>query len=258
MLHILFPKECLICLKTGSWLCKKCQKKLVNTLPNCYICRSLSNKYCTHSGCRDKNSLQKITTVWKYNEYGKRLIHSYKYKHRFQVGDFLFSLLEDKLKTFDIRDTALIPLPSHKTKALERGFNPTENISELISQKFKIPIENQIVFKRQNNVNQASLDYTEREKNVIDIFEIDKTRIKNLEKYKQVIIVDDIITTGYTLNEINKTLKKHLPEDYSVNALCLFQGVFRKNEYKKSLQSNRQKKEKVSENPSTFENKKNR
>jgi competence protein ComFC len=239
MLHILFPKECLICSKIGLWLCKKCQKKLVQTLPTCYICKSLSNKYCTHNGCLDKNSLNKITTIWKYNEYGKSLIHSYKYKHRFQVGDFLFSLIEDKLKTFDMKDSVLIPLPSHKMKILERGFSPTESMCELISEKYKIPVEKEIIFKKQNNTNQASLNYTEREKNVLNIFETEKDRVKNLAKYKQAIIVDDIITTGSTLNEINKVLKECVPEDFNVNALCIFQGIFRKNESQKSLQSDR-------------------
>jgi competence protein ComFC len=237
MLYFLFPKECLVCFKTGSWLCDKCQKKLVTTLPNCYICKKLSNGYMTHQSCKKTNSLQQVITLWKYNEYSKKLIHNFKYKNRVKVGEFIFSLFEEKLKNIESKGTLLVPLPSHKSKTLERGFNPTEILSVLIAQRIGLEINNRLIIKKKRNVAQASLKYEQRVENVKNIFEINLNEIQILKKYNQILIVDDIITTGATLDEISCEILSNLEFKIEVKALCIFQGSFRKNEHKKSLQS---------------------
>ncbi len=228
MLNLLFPKECLVCSKVGDWLCPRCKKKLVQTLPQCYICKTISNQYNTHNSCLKDSSFKKITTLWKYNECSKKLIHNYKYKHRFKIGDYIFSLFEDKLKDIDFKDSVLIPLPSHKMKEWERGFNPIENISNLISEKLNIPINTELVKKIQSNESQARLSYEQREENVKNIFFVNKKEVKNISKYKQLVVVDDIITTGATLNEVIFVLRKHISSNVDIHGLCIFQGSFKK------------------------------
>ncbi len=246
MLDFLFPKECLVCSKLGSWLCKKCSKKLVSTLPSCYICKGLSNGYKTHKDCTKKYSLDRITTIWKYNEYSKKLIYNYKYKNRYRVGNFLFSLFENKLSHLGKEKTLLIPIPSYRAKTLERGFNPTQIISELIAKKTGIEVKNDLIMKVRNNLSQASLSYEKRRENINNVFQLNKAEVKKIEKYKKILIVDDIITTGSTLDEIYKILRSSLEKDFPIEALCIFQGSFRRrknNEYKKFLQSNKPEKE---------------
>jgi competence protein ComFC len=228
MLNFLFPKECLVCLKVGSLLCNRCKKNLFPTLPNCYICKKLSNGYITHRGCKKQDSLESIITFWKYNEYSKKLIHNFKYKDRFQVSDFLFCLFEKKLEKIDFKNSLLIPLPSHKRKTLERGFNPTQLICQLIAKKFKIDVNYNLVFKKEMNISQASLEYEKRRENVKNIFGINEKEIQKVKKYKQIIILDDIITTGATINEVSSEMKKFLEKDIVIQGICLFQGSFRK------------------------------
>lgn len=228
MLDFLFPKECLVCLKTGLWLCKTCQKRLYPTLPSCYICKKLSNDFKTHSLCIKEDSFESIITLWKYNECSRKLIHNFKYKNRFQVANFIFSLFESKLKKINFKNSLLIPLPSHRKKTLERGFNPTELLCELIAQKVNTQINTNLIFKKQENLSQASLDYEKRGENVKNVFEINTEAIGEIEKYDNIIIVDDIITTGATMNEISKEIKKNLEREISLKGICLFQGTFRK------------------------------
>ncbi len=228
MLDFLFPKECLVCSKTGLWLCKTCQKNLVPTLPNCFVCKKLSNNFETHNSCLKKDSLKSVVTFWKYNEYSKKLVHNFKYKNRYRVGDFLFSLFEKKLERINFQDSLLIPLPSSKQKVLERGFNPTGVFCEMISEKFKVDQNTKLVTKKNNSVSQASLDYVERQENVKDVFFFNEEEFLKIKKYKQILIMDDILTTGATINEIGKEIKKNV--DIDVRGICLFQGSFRRKE----------------------------
>ncbi len=253
MLDFLFPKECLVCSKTGSWLCNRCKKKLLATLPNCYICKKLSNGYFTHKDCKKSSCLNQVITLWKYNEVSKKLIHNFKYKNRFRVGNFLFSLFEEKLKKADFNDSVLIPLPSHKSKTLERGFNPTEVLASFIGEKLGIEVNSSFVMKKTKNISQASLGYDKRVENVTDIFEINQEEICNIRRYEKILVVDDIITTGATLDEISSEILKNLDFEVEINALCIFQGSFRKNEHKKSLQSSQEKKKEIRGNNFSFE-----
>ena len=246
MLNFLFPKECLVCSKTGSWLCRICQKKLYTTLPSCYICRKLSNDFKTHRMCCETNSLDSVKTFWKYNECSKSLVHNFKYKNRFKIGDFLFSLFENKLKKFDFTNSLLVPIPSHKKKTLERGFNPTEIISELIAQKVKANIDFNLLSKKETNSSQASLNYEQREENVKDVFEVNSFAISKIKEYNEIVIIDDTITTGSTLNEVCKKIREALEEEINIKGICLFQGSFKqKNEHSKFLQSNKEKEKEV-------------
>jgi ComF family protein len=197
--------------------------------------------------CLKEDSFEKIITLWKYNECSKKLIHNFKYKNRFRVADFLFSLFEKKIERINFENSLLIPLPSHKKKMLERGFNPTQIICELISTKVKTNVNLNLVIKKTENVSQASLNYDQRKGNVCGVFEINKDEISKIGKYNKIIVIDDIITTGATMQEVGSILKKALDRDIVVQGVCLFQGSFRKkkNEYSKFLQPNQKKKKEV-------------
>lgn len=227
MLDFLFPKECLVCTKTGLWLCKTCQKNLQATLPNCYICKKLSNDFKTHKECTKENTLSKVITLWKYNECSRKLVHNFKYKHRFRVANFLYCLFEKKLENINFENSLVIPLPSHNKKIRERGFNPPQVICDLISQKFEINVNSKIVFKERENFSQAKLTYEKRESNVKNAYSIKKEEVKKIEKYTRIIIIDDILTTGATIGEVAKVIKKSCDKEVDITGLCIFQGSFK-------------------------------
>ncbi len=238
MLHFLFPKECFICNKIGDWLCPRCKNKLINTLPNCYICRTLSNNYKTHSKCSSKNTFEQLVTLWKYNEYSKVLMHNFKYKNRFQVGKYIYSLMEDKIQNLDPKETLLIPVPSNIQRLRDRGFNPTQNICESIKERKKVNINYNALYKKTANIHQASLSYNKRQDNVYNTFGLNNQEIKKISNYKKIIIVDDIITTGSTLNEVCRILKPSVAQGVKIYGLTIFQGSFKKHESERSLEPN--------------------
>jgi ComF family protein len=100
-------------------------------------------------------------------------------------------------------DFTLIPMPMHRTKQRERGFNQAEIFTEKLSQKLNIPMS-QILIRTHDTPPQSGLHPSQRIENVKGIFSIRKN--ENL-RGRSFIIIDDIFTTGASLNECAKTLK---------------------------------------------------
>ena len=104
------------------------------------------------------------------------------------------------MKFYDI----IIPVPMHKIKKLERGYNQTEILSEDLAKNLNVLYNKNILVKVVNNKRQSSLSEKERHKNIKNVFKIKNSdKIKN----KKIILVDDICTTSATLEECSKVLK---------------------------------------------------
>ena len=115
-------------------------------------------------------------------------------------------ILEDKktcefLKSYDI----IIPVPVHRKRKRLRGYNQSELIAKELAKKLKLKVYTDVLVKINNNKVQSKLNKEERMKNVKNVYKIiNKEKIKN----KNIIILDDIYTTGATINECIKELEK--------------------------------------------------
>ena len=103
-------------------------------------------------------------------------------------------------------NSIIIPTPLHKKRLLERGFNQSYLLATHISSQFNIPITNNILYRKKNIQHQANLNKKQRLKNIQNSFAIKNTKII---KNKSIVLIDDIITTGATLNEQAKLLKQN-------------------------------------------------
>lgn len=145
-----------------------------------------------------------------YFEKGKvlqSLAHSLKYEEVTSFGKELGEKIGDALNTKSIRADAVVPVPLNKRKERERGYNQSEFIAEGVSTVTGIPVLPQAVRRVKYTVTQTHLNADERKENIADAFVIDERfREKILDTV--VIIVDDIITTGSTIQEIGRVLKE--------------------------------------------------
>ena len=109
--------------------------------------------------------------------------------------------VETILKSYDI----IVSVPMDSKKKNERGYNQTELITNIILKKGNILVENRVLYKNKYTKTQSTLSLDERYENIKNAF-----LVKNAEKIKnkKVIVFDDIYTTGATVNEISKLLKK--------------------------------------------------
>jgi predicted amidophosphoribosyltransferase len=103
----------------------------------------------------------------------------------------------------------------------DRGFNQTEIIARELSKRMNIEISTDLL-KRHGSDHQALKDKDQRLSNIKNPFSIKKH--VDLSKYKSITILDDVITTGKTLNNISEVIKDEYGKDIEVNAICMFRG----------------------------------
>ena len=108
----------------------------------------------------------------------------------------------------------LMPVPLHKTRMRLRGFNQSIELSRVISKKLNVPIECNAVNRRRSTESQTGLNITQRRKNIKGAFEVVKKISAN-----HVLIIDDVMTTGSTVDELARVLKKEGVK--RVGVLCL-------------------------------------
>lgn len=194
VLNLFFPPVCGICGKLDdNWLCDKCSfewnnKKYINYL-------KIEGKF-----------YNVLTYLFVYQDI-RVLLLQYKFKNKaYMYNTFVNFILQDKnlcakLMLYDI----IIPVPMSKVKKASRGYNQTELISKKLAQMLNIEYENKCLVKKKVNKTQSSLNEKQRFENVKGVFGIENS---NIIKNKNVILFDDIVTTGATVNECAKVLKE--------------------------------------------------
>lgn len=237
LLDMIFPKSCTICSKYGEYLCDRCKKLFKKSIPECYICRRISGGYCTHEKCMRENSLDSMIVLWEYNKLSSTLLKKYKYGLATDVEKTLEGLIQERIK--EICRTELgkkslcIPVPVSQRRLRERGFNQMDDVGRCVSDSLKINFSKDVVYRRDgSDIHQSLLDRNERFENRIDFY---INNYELLEEIEEVVIVDDVITTGSTVEQVARVIKS-VRRDIKVKGLCLFRGkpFYKKGEVKTS------------------------
>lgn len=218
VLDILFPSQCLHCQTDTSssppeekLVCFSCLEKIpINSSFFCPACHNRSPEGKTCLSCRGKSPINRLLLASDYeHEILKKIILAYKYGCKKDLCRPLYSIL---LKYFDHLDfspeknTAIIAVPLHKDRERARGFNQSELIARLFSNNFKLDILDDVLIRKINTPPQADFPHPkERLKNIAGAFEcLDSQALKD----KKIILIDDVVTTGATIRECARTLRK--------------------------------------------------
>lgn len=138
----------------------------------------------------------------------QKILHSYKYENKIFIGKYLGDLviynLEPFIKNWDA--DLIIPVPLHKLKKAERGYNQSFYIAKQIAKKLNIDIDKKILKRNKYTLTQTKMNFMERKENVFNAFKVKKG---NKINGKKIILVDDVITTGATISECAKVLKQN-------------------------------------------------
>ncbi len=212
ILDVFFPKFCLVCGKEGSYLCDDCFSLIdVSERQYCPFCSPakivLDGKTCSYH--RRTKKLNGLYSATSYDNFIiKKLIHQLKYSYVKEIADPLSKIIIvhlaniNKLENFS--DFILLAVPLHKRKLKRRGFNQSEEIAKRLSEIIKIPYLKNVLIKIKETPAQANLKKEEREKNLESAFSCQN---KELISGKKILLVDDVFTTGSTMEECAKTLK---------------------------------------------------
>lgn len=136
------------------------------------------------------------------------LLHELKYRKRFRVGNFLGQLLanEIKSKVAEWKVDLIIPMPIHKLRKADRGYNQTDHIAKSLSKFLNIPVSKNIAKRIKFTQSQTKLNQVERKENMRGAFKITNSgRVKG----KVILVLDDVITTGATVAELGRLLKEN-------------------------------------------------
>lgn len=145
--------------------------------------------------------------VFKYNELTARIVTRLKYGDKTQSVKKIAEFMSSRISGFDNKPDIITSIPISKKKLLHRKFNQSAYIANHISRKVNIEIDNQILKRVKDVPPQASLKRAERLKNVKGVFAIDPKKA-DMVKGRTVLLIDDVITTGATITEATKVLKK--------------------------------------------------
>jgi len=126
-----------------------------------------------------------------------------KYQTNIKNARLLGTLLADHLATTAVMPDFIIPVPLHRSRYLERGFNQSTAIATNVAKQLRVPLNLSYCLRNRNTPHQTSLDAKLRQKNLRNAFTVNTP-----ETAHHVAIVDDVMTTGSTVDELAKTLKK--------------------------------------------------
>lgn len=215
LLDLIFPKYCVNCKRLGDFLCPDCFSRLSFDTKNiCLVCGKPSFDGLTHPRCLTKNTIEGSFTGVVFSGISKKLIYQFKYKPYLSslknfIGDLLYESLIQNEEFNKILNPPLIfvPIPLSSKKNRRRGYNQAEILAKGLSKKFGFPVLNCLVRIKETR-SQVGLDKEERKENMKGAFDINIKNQKLNLKNKNVILVDDVLTTGATMSEACYVLKK--------------------------------------------------
>lgn len=209
VLEIVYPVHCGGCNeKGGDVLCDKCvdSLRMVEDDSTCPVCGRWLGKKAVCGECIQKDRGFREGYYGFYFENKLReAIHAFKFHGRKDVGKHLVHLIKGKIVSFSGSFDCIIPMPVTEKRLKERGFNQSFIIGEEISKITGKPLYYSVLYKAKDTMDQYSLHRDERKKNIRGAFTV---RNGHKIKAKNVLLVDDLFTTGYTAKEASGTLLK--------------------------------------------------
>ena len=205
LLDLIFPKRCVSCGAFGKYICNKCFAKIEFVeKPICPICQRQAIGGKTHPRCTGKFRLDGLVVACKYKGPIKLAIKKVKYKWVYDIEKVLVNLLASQIWKFDLpQDSILIPIPLSKKRKNWRGFNQAEILAKTLSKKFNVSYSASLI-RMIDTRTQVGLTKEERRENVKGAFAGRKAQGK---RDKNIILVDDVYTSGATMMEAAKVLK---------------------------------------------------
>ncbi len=223
-LNVIYPPRCILCddvLKVGQrGMCSECRERLrFIEEPVCMRCgRPIDNEkeYCPD--CEGvKKPYKQGRSVLLYDSRMKESISNFKYHGRQEYASEYARIINDRLGDWinHIRPDCFIPVPIHKSRELERGYNQALLISEELSKITGIPTLKDYLLRSKKTGRQKELGRQERIKNMMSAFSVDW----EMEAPENVIIIDDIFTTGSTVEACANVLQE--AGVYNIYFICL-------------------------------------
>lgn len=229
-LNFIYPRNiyCILCNSSIDRdekysICVECKKKLkLIDGKTCVKCgKPLDELYIIdkcHDCINNSHYFTKAVSCLEYDDLAKKIIYDLKYHKKRYISYHIAEIMYDRLKLKDIDSfDMIIPVPLHAAKKRERAFNQAYLIGKYLSKMIEIEVDNKTLIRVKNTITQNKLTREERRKNLEDAFEIiNKQTINN----KRILLIDDIFTTGSTVDQCSKVLIENGAQNVYVATLA--------------------------------------
>lgn len=214
LLDFLFPIRCVNCKRVGEYLCSNCTLEIKQGELVCPTCERLSIGGITHPVCRRIYGLDGLWSLGIYQNPLRIAIQKIKYKWVTSLAETLINItiiywaknppiLLDIIKKDRGNSWTIVPVPLHWTRKNWRGFNQSELLAKLLSKKLGLKYQDALVRTKKTKP-QVKLDSFKRKQNIKGAFAL----TNNYHLVSNILLIDDVWTTGATLKECTYMLKK--------------------------------------------------
>lgn len=229
VLDVLYPKRCVTCdkvllkMEKDNGFCHKCQQKvrLVGSVC-CMKCgapiKDGAKEFCGHCEKATHHFLQN-KALYRYENDMKLAMYRFKYSNK-RCYAKTFARHAAHIYGKWIKDNkieAIVPVPMYKPKEKRRGYNQAKVFADALSKEVGIPVADEIVRRNMDTTAMKQLNGIKRKKNLLKAFSL----TENVVQFRKVLIVDDIYTTGTTMDEVAKTLKDGGIDDLFGMSICI-------------------------------------
>jgi ComF family protein len=211
LLGLFFPKKCISCKKFGAYLCPNCFARLdFDVALICGVCGRQAVSGLTHPTCRGRYTIDGIFASLVYKGITKELIYQFKFAP--YLSDLSHELVElfyegliqqEMFMKILTNDALFVPIPLHAIRERSRGYNQANILAKKLATKFGVNMQ-QILSRIQKTSTQVGKTQKERRDNIKGVFSLNsQSNLKN----KTIFLIDDVVTSGSTMNEAAGVLK---------------------------------------------------
>ena len=206
VVDFLFPRWCVGCGKEGEFICDSCRRSLPRVMPPlCPRCGRPQPSGALCPACVSwQAEIDGIRSPFRFDGVMRQAIHQLKYRNLRAIAEPLAKLLNDYLATYPIPGEVLVPVPLHQKRLRERGYNQSSLLAKALGKLTNLPVVDDCLIRQRHAPPQArSTTVEERRSNVAEAFACRDHRLKG----KQVLLIDDVSTSGATLDACAAALK---------------------------------------------------
>ncbi len=229
LLQVLYPKPCVVCdkvllkIEKEMGFCKECRKKI--KLAGKVVCLKCGTpikderaELCENCA-RTKRQFTQVKALYQYTSDMKESMYRFKYGNRRcyakTFANHSIHYYGDWIK--DNKIEAIIPVPMYKEKERRRGYNQASVFAKELGKVTGLPVETEIIRRNKDTVAMKQLNALKRKKNLLKAFSLQN----NVVQFRKVLIVDDIYTTGTTMDEVAKVLKEGGVDEIFGLSVCI-------------------------------------
>ena len=200
LLELFFPRLCIAChqnlLRQEKYICTPCEQAMPYTHFSFLLNNPIKNIFAGRLALEAASALLHFTK----GEIVQSLLHRLKYQHEPEIAKWAAAALCKQQENYKFLQQIdlIVPVPIHPKKQKKRGYNQSEVFGNALSEILKIPLKADVLIKSQHTDSQTKKGRYSRWQNINESFEI---KDQNLQKYSHILLIDDVVTTGATLEK---------------------------------------------------------